>query len=132
MRASIRKDITRKPMLAAAVAMALATGAFTNVAHAADDSLTWHGITFYGVFDVDLAYQSHGAPLSKTRAEGVNYLIAKNSNGSHTSIGPNGLSQSKLGLKGKEEFADGWYAVFNAELGFQPNSGQLTDGLKSL
>ena len=132
MRASIRKDITRKPMLAAAVAMALATGAFTNVAHAADDSLTWHGITLYGLFDLDLSYQSHGAPLSKTRAEGVNYLIAKNSGDSHTSIAPNGLSQSKLGLKGKEEFADGWYGVFTAELGFQPTSGQLTDGLKSL
>ena len=28
-----------------------------------DESLTWHGITLYGVIDIGLQYQTHGAPL---------------------------------------------------------------------
>mgnify|MGYP003693618249 CR=1 FL=1 len=31
-----------------------------------DDSLTWHGITLYGLVDMGVTYQNHGAPLSNT------------------------------------------------------------------
>lgn len=44
-----------------------------------DDSLTWHGVTLYGLIDMGLTYQNHGAPLSNTTGVGLNYLIAKNS-----------------------------------------------------
>ena len=29
-----------------------------------DDSLTWHGITLYGVIDVGVQYDTHSAPFS--------------------------------------------------------------------
>ena len=40
-----------------------------------DDSLTWHGITLYGLVDAGLSYQNHGAPLSNASGFGLNYLI---------------------------------------------------------
>src|SRR3984893_11349094 len=43
-----------------------------------DDSLMWHGITLYGLVDMGVTYQSHGAPLSNTAGLGLNYLITKN------------------------------------------------------
>jgi len=57
-----------------------------------DDSLTWHGITLYGLVDMGVTYQNHGAPLSNTAGLGLNYLISKNSNGSYFGVGPNALS----------------------------------------
>jgi predicted porin len=128
-----KPNAANKPLLAAAVVTALAAGAFANVAHAADDSsLTWHGITLYGTVDVGAAYQTHGAPLSQYWGQGLQYLIAKNSNDSRTTFAPNGLSQTKIGLKGTEEIGDGFSGVFNAEVGFQPNSFRLSDGPRSL
>jgi hypothetical protein len=99
---------------------------------AVDDSLSWHGITLYGLVDMGVTYQNHGAPLSNTAALGLNYLIAKNSNGSYFGVGPNALSSSFIGLKGKQEIADGLSAVFNLQTGFNPQSGKLSDGLGSI
>ncbi len=116
-----------------AVVAAVTTAAFVNVAHAADDgSLTWNGITLYGVYDIGVAYQTHGTPLSQDWMVGLEYLISKNSNKSITSVAPNGLSQSIIGLNGTEEIVDGLAFVFNAETGFDPQSGNLADALKSL
>jgi len=97
-----------------------------------DDSLTWHGITLYGLVDLGVTYQNHGTPLSGLAAPGLNYLISKNSNGSYFGVGPNALSTSFIGLKGKEEIADGLSAVFNLQTGFNPQSGKLSDGLGSV
>jgi predicted porin len=97
-----------------------------------DDSLTWHGITLYGLVDMGLTYQNHGAPLSNTAGLGLNYLISKNSNGSYFGVGPNALSSSFVGLKGNQEIADGLSAVFNLQTGFNPQSGKLSDGLGSI
>jgi len=97
-----------------------------------DDSLTWHGITLYGLVDMGVTYQNHGAPLSNTAGLGLNYLISKNSNRSYFGIGPNALSSSFVGLKGNQEIADGLSAVFNLQTGFNPQSGKLSDGLGSI
>jgi predicted porin len=97
-----------------------------------DDSLTWHGITLYGLVDMGVTYQNHGAPLSSTAGAGLNYLISKNSNGSYFGVGPNALSASYVGLKGKQELMDGLSAVFNLQTGFNPQSGKLSDGLGSI
>jgi predicted porin len=123
----------KKSILHAAIFASIATAGFANVAHAADDgSLTWNGITFYGVVDIGVAYQTHGAPLSQDWGNGLQYLIAKSSNKSITSVAPNGLSQSRLGVKGKEDLTDSLAFVFNAEMGFDPQSGNLADGPKAL
>jgi predicted porin len=97
-----------------------------------DDSLTWHGITLYGLVDMGVTYQNHGAPLSNTAGLGLNYLISKNSNGSYFGVGPNALSSSFIGLRGNQEIADGLSAIFNLQTGFNPQSGKLSDGLGSI
>ncbi len=95
---------------------------------AADGSLTLYGVTLYGTIDVGVAYQTHGAPLSDTAIFGLDYLVQKNGNKGLFSIAPNGLQQSRIGLKGTEDLFDGVSAVFKLETGFQPTSGMLADG----
>jgi len=95
--------------------------------------LTWFGVTLYGVVDVGLAHLSHGAPASNTYGPGLPYIVQNFSNRSMTSVAGNGLSQSKLGLSGVEPLgALDLKAVFKLETGFQPTTGRLTDGPKSL
>ena len=42
-------------------------------------------------------------------------------------VAPNNLSQTGLGIRGKEEFAHGWSVVFNASTGINPQSGLLAN-----
>lgn len=97
-----------------------------------DDSLTFHGITLYGVVDVGVAYQSHGAKLSGDFPPGLEYVVSKNSGRSLVSLAPNALSQSKIGLKGKEPITSDLSAVFQVETQFVPTSGRLADALASV
>jgi predicted porin len=97
-----------------------------------DGSLTWNGVTLYGLIDTGVTYQTHGAPLSSTASLGLNYLISKNSNGSYFGIAPNALTSSNVGLKGNREILDGLSFVFNLQTGFNPQSGKLSDGLGSI
>lgn len=113
----------------------------TGLAHAqsatapaapADDSLTYHGITLYGIVDVGLQNQTHGAPISDYYPAGSADIVQKNSNHSVTGITPNNLSQSRIGLQGIEPIAGDWSGVFKLETFFDPQSGEISDGLKSL
>ena len=95
--------------------------------------LTLFGVTLYGVIDVGFSHLSHGAPASNTYGPGLPYVVQNYSNRSMTSVAGNGLSQSKLGLSGVEPLgALDMKAVFKLETGFQPTTGRLTDGPKSL
>jgi predicted porin len=95
-------------------------------------ALTYMGITLYGTVDVGVAYMTHGAPLSQTWGPGLPYFVQNFSNHSILSAGPNGLSQSKVGLSGVEPLWGDWTGVFRLETGFDPTSGRLTDGPGSL
>jgi predicted porin len=97
-----------------------------------DGSLTFHGITLYGVVDIGVAYQSHGTPLSNSAGLGLEYLISKNSNHSQFSAAPNAMTSSNIGLKGTEEIIPGVSAIFRLETTFLPTSGRLADGLGSI
>jgi hypothetical protein len=88
--------------------------------------LTWHGITIFGTYDVGLGWVSHGLPVSPYNYEGES-LVNRNGNESRWLIAPNNLAQTGLGIKGKEEVLDGWYVVFNASTGINPQSGQLAN-----
>jgi predicted porin len=100
---------------------------------AADDpNLTWNGVTLYGVVDVAVSHEQHGAPLSQDWAQGEFFLISKASNTSYTGLTPGGLSQSRLGVRGRENVNDDFDFIFNAETGFNPTSGKLSDGPASL
>lgn len=95
--------------------------------------LTWHGVTLYGTVDVGLAHLTHGAPLSPTYGPSLPFVLQSYSNRPITSVASNGLSQSKLGLSGVEPLGVlDLKGLFKLETGFQPTSGRLTDGPKSL
>jgi predicted porin len=98
-----------------------------------DQSLTWHGITLYGIIDVDFQYETQGAPFSNYFISGGSDIVQKNSNNAVSGITSNGMSQSRIGLQGKEplHFLD-WSAVFKLESYFNPASGQITDAVKSV
>src|SRR6202140_3080885 len=98
---------------------------------APDSSLTWNGITLYGIVDVGLQYQTHGVPISDYFPAGTEAIISKNSNGSITAVTPNNLSQSRIGLSGNEPLMGDWSGVFRLETFFNPQSGNLSDALKS-
>ncbi len=91
-----------------------------------DCSLTWNGITLYGAYDVGLGWVSHGLSENGYNYEGES-LINRNGNRSQFLIAPNNLQQTGVGLKGKVEFMDDWYAIFNASTGINPQSGQLAN-----
>jgi predicted porin len=93
---------------------------------ASDCPLTWHGITLYGTYDVGVGWVSHGLPENGYNYEGES-LVNRNGNGSRFLIAPNNLSQTGLGIKAKEEFLPGWFVVFNASTGINPQSGQLAN-----
>lgn len=108
----------------------------TGLAHAqvvpADDSLTIKGVTLYGIVDIGLQYQTHGAPISDYFVAGSADIVQKNSNHSIIGLTPSNLSQSRIGLNGKEELFDDWNAVFKVETFFNPQSGEISDACKSL
>jgi predicted porin len=111
---------------------AMSAPAMADNAQTPDGSLTWYGVTLYGTIDAGVQYQSHGAPQSDYFGPGTMELVSKQSNSSETTVGGNYMSHSKIGIKGQEEFGNGWSAVFRVQTDFNPWSGQITDGLRSL
>jgi predicted porin len=95
-----------------------------------DCTLTWHGITLYGAYDIGIGWVSHGLPQNPYNYEGSS-LVNRNANGSRFLVEPNNLSQTGLGIRGKEEFAEGWSIVFNASTGINPQSGQLANASRT-
>ena len=91
-----------------------------------DCTLTWHGITLYGAYDIGVGWVSHGLPNSGYNYEGES-LVNRNGYQSLFLLTPNNLQQTGLGVKGKEEFAKGWAVVFNASTGINPQSGLLAN-----
>jgi predicted porin len=95
-----------------------------------DCALTWHGITLYGAYDVGIGWVSHGLPENGYNYEGES-LVNRNGYQHRFLVAPNNLSQSGLGIRGKEEFLPGWSVVFNASTGINPQSGLLANASKT-
>jgi len=64
------------------------SAALAQSAAASDDSLTWHGITLYGIVDVGLQYETHGAPISPYFPAGSNDIVQPDSNRSVFGVTP--------------------------------------------
>jgi predicted porin len=113
--------------------VAQAQSAASGSAPSQDNSLTWHGITLYGIVDVGWQYDTHSAPFSDYYMATSGDIVTKNSNNAVSGLTSNNLSQSRVGLQGKEalNFMD-WSAVFKLETFFNPTSGNISDALKSL
>jgi predicted porin len=97
-----------------------------------DDSLTWHGITLYGVLDLGVQYDTHSAPFSPYRPAASGNIVRQNSAGSALGLTPSNMGQTRVGLQGIEPLVGDWAAVFQAETFFNPQSGEIADSLKSL
>ena len=91
-----------------------------------DCTLTWHGITLYGAYDIGVGWVSHGLPENGYNYEGAS-LVNRNGYEHRFLIAPNNLQQTGLGIRGKEEFLPGWSVVFNASTGINPQSGLLAN-----
>jgi predicted porin len=91
-----------------------------------DCTLTWHGITVYGAYDVGVGWVSHGLPENGYNYEGES-LVNRNGYQHRFLVAPNNLQQTGLGIRGKEEFLPGWSVVFNASTGINPQSGLLAN-----
>src|ERR1700689_1632416 len=92
----------------------------------ASDTLTWHGITLYGAYDIGVGWVSHGLPENGYNYEGAS-LVNRNGYQNRFLVAPNNLQQTGLGVRGKEEFRPGWSVVFNANTGINPQSGLLAN-----
>jgi predicted porin len=130
-RRSVAHHLIRPALLLAALSADGLAQAQT-AAPAADDSLTWRGITLYGTIDIGLQYESHGAPFSDFYTPASTNIIQKN--GREAVFGATGSndSQSKVGLRGREPIAGDWSGVFALETWFNPQAGDLSNSLKSL
>ncbi|MGA9352719.1 MAG: carboxypeptidase regulatory-like domain-containing protein, partial [Terriglobales bacterium] len=95
-----------------------------------DCTLTWHGVTVYGAYDVGVGWVSHGLPENGYNYEGE-ALVNRNGYEHRFVVAPNNLQQTGLGIRGKEEFAPGWSVVFNASTGINPQSGLLANASKT-
>jgi predicted porin len=97
-----------------------------------DSSLTWKGITLYGVVDIGVQYDTHSAPFSDYFPPSTGAFIQKNGYDSPVGLSGNNMSQSRIGLSGNEPIWGDWAAVFRLETFFNPQSGDLSDALKSV
>ena len=98
----------------------------------ADCPLSYMGVTLYGQIDAGVGYSSHGAALNPTYSQGVAELISKYSNKAYYQLVPNGLSQSNVGLKLREDVAPGWAIIGDVNTAFDPYSFELANGPRSL
>jgi predicted porin len=97
-----------------------------------DNSLCWHGVCLYGDFDMGVNYQNHGAPFNALAGGPLDYAVERTSNGSYFGAASNQISTSFIGLRGKQEVADGLYAVFNLQTLFNPASGMNANGVGAI
>ena len=101
---------------------------------AAECPLSYAGFTVYATIDAGLGYSSNGAPASGTYSNSVYSFVGKQSYGPKRLWTPNGISQSVVGINMKEAipWAPGWSLVGALETGFNPYSGNLVNGPRSL
>ncbi len=97
-----------------------------------EESLTWHGITLYGVVDIGVQYDTHSAPFTPYRPAASGNIVRPNSRRPATGLTPSNMGQSRAGLQGIEPLNGDWSAVFQVETFFNPQSGEIANSLKSL
>ena len=99
---------------------------------AADCPLSAYGVTVYGAIDVGGGYETHASRFNRNYAQGVGELVAKTSGAARWQLAPNGLSQSNIGVKIKEQLAPDWFVIGDVNTGFDPYSLRLANGPQSL
>ncbi len=130
------ESIIRRSWVFAFAALAAAGPALaqqkTGPGIAGEDSLTWKGITLYGVIDVGVQYDTHMAPFTPFRPAASGNIVRQNSRQSVLGVTPSNMGQSRVGLQGTEALSEEWSALFQIETFFNPQSGEIANSLKSL
>jgi predicted porin len=127
---SLRGRTRLNKFLTSAAAVALIAGAAG--AARADDSVTVNGITFYGIIDVGITYDTHGAPENTYGSINDAHVVQSYSNKATWNLSNSNLNQSRIGLKGAEDLGDGWTGLFKLETGINVSGGNVVDGLKTI
>ena len=99
--------------------------------------LTWYGFTVYGTVDMGGSYMTHGTPFDPNFPTGAGYLLGAGGTGATNRLagffpGPNGLSQSNIGIKWNEPVGAGWAVIGQAELAFDPYSLLLSNAPQAM
>jgi len=132
----LNKSVRRRRLLLVFTALSASVQALaqqkTGPGITGPDSLTWQGITLYGVVDIGLQYDTHSAPFTPFRPSASGNIVRQNSRASVIGLTPSNMGQSRVGLHGIEALNDDLGAVFQAETFFNPQSGEIADSLKSL
>src|SRR4051794_870656 len=98
----------------------------------ADCPLSYWGVTLYGQVDVGGGFESNHAKFNGAYPQGVQQLISKQSHGAAWQAVPNGISQSNIGIKWKEQVIPDWFFIGDVNFGYDPYSLQFADGPRSL
>ena len=90
-------------------------------------TLSAYGVQLYGIVDMGVTYQTHGAPFDPNHPVGASYLLGAGGTGATNRnagfyLGPNGMSQSLVGLRWREPLGGGWEWIGVGELAFDPYS----------
>jgi predicted porin len=135
----MRNRISRRTCVVLALTATALTAAIQALAQqktgpgvSGEDSLTWKGITLYGVVDIGLQYDTHMAPFTPFRPAASGNIVRQNSRQSVIGVTPSNMGQSRVGLQGIEALTAEWSAVFQIETFFNPQSGEIANSLKSL
>jgi predicted porin len=131
----MNRNVGRKTtgMLVAGAAMAACSA--VQAADPIPDSFTLGGVTLYATIDVGYAYQSQGVPLSGKYLGGLEYqafTTTRNFSGSQSTLAQSGIEQSKVGIRVDLPVGYDINMVGRVETGFNPLSGELTDGCGSI
>ena len=100
--------------------------------------LSWSGVTFYGTVDMGGTYQTHGSPFDPNFPTGASYLLgagggAATNRTAGFGLGPNGMSQSNVGVKVIEPIAPGgWSFISQNEFAFDPYSLLLANAPQAM
>jgi predicted porin len=126
------------------VICALALGGIAASAQAADlsvdslkdplpDSITYKGVTVYGVIDVGGFYSTASEGNSGSGyAVGTQILSNKFAQNPYWGFANNGIQQSIVGLKIEESIGYGLTAIGKLETGFTPLYGEIADACASI
>ncbi len=96
-----------------------------------DCKLSYYGITLYGVVDLGVGWESHGAALNPGLISGVQELIGKSGNKAMWLATPGGLSQSQIGVHVNEPLSGDWSLVGDWSFGFDPYTVSAANGPQS-
>lgn len=88
-------------------------------------------VSFYGVLDTGIAHVTRALNFSDDFIAGTSPLLQKNVKTGATGLFNGGNSQTRVGVKGSADLADGWSAIFTLESALNLPSGRISNAAES-